>query len=488
MSLQITATDMFCGAGGTSSGVKKAGAEVKMAMNHWEMAIETHNTNHPEADHDCADISATNVRRYPSTTILCASPECTNHSLAKGRKKSRGQMNMFAPAEDPEAVRSRATMWDIPRFAEFHEYQTIIVENVVDVRDWAMWNPWLMAMHALGYKHKCLYLNSMFFHPCPQSRDRIYIVFWKKGNKAPNLEFRPVGPCPNCGDQECVQVWKRKNRQFGRYGRNGQYLYHCSKCGTAITPYYYCALNAIDFTVPITRIGDRKRPLVQKTIDRIQHGLNAYKGKELRLQQGERGWHVSTVPAIASDAYDATPRDITMPLSAQTTRQDKNLMLPPAIVTLRRNSNTKAIDKALTTITAGAINHALLMGNYTPGWARALDKPTGTMTTIPQQSLVTTKALSSFLSYYYGKQQQAYMSAAIGTVTTRDRAALVMPDIKVEDCYYRVLKPHEVQVAMAFSDDYIILGNSRQKVKQLGNAVTPPVMEWIIKRVIEALA
>lgn len=40
---------------------------------------------------------------------------------------------------------------------------------------------------------------------------------------------------------------------------------------------------------------------------------------------------------------------------------------------------------------------------------------------------------------------------------------------------------------MSFDDNYIILGNSREKVKQLGNAVTPPVMEWIIGRCIESL-
>lgn len=41
---------------------------------------------------------------------------------------------------------------------------------------------------------------------------------------------------------------------------------------------------------------------------------------------------------------------------------------------------------------------------------------------------------------------------------------------------------------MAFSDDYIVLGNGRQKVRQLGNAVTPPVMEWIVKCCVKSLA
>jgi len=46
----VTVTDGFCGAGGSSTGARNAGAEVRMAINHWSLAIETHNTNHPETD------------------------------------------------------------------------------------------------------------------------------------------------------------------------------------------------------------------------------------------------------------------------------------------------------------------------------------------------------------------------------------------------------------------------------------------------------
>lgn len=116
----LTATDQFCGAGGSTSGAKKAGVEVKMALNHWELAIETHNTNHPDTHHDCTDVQACDPRRYPSTDILITSPECTNHSLAKGKKrKNRGQLDIFGSSElDAVSERSRATMWDVPRFAQ----------------------------------------------------------------------------------------------------------------------------------------------------------------------------------------------------------------------------------------------------------------------------------------------------------------------------------------------------------------------------------
>lgn len=247
----LTVTDQFCGAGGSSLGAEAAGMELKLALNHWARAIETHNANFPHAAHDCTDISACNPRRYASTDILITSPECTNHSVAKGRSKAQQlQPDLFGHNQiDPAEERSRATMWDVPRFAEFHNYNMIVVENVVDARQWVMWDAWLHAMALLGYDHKCVYFNSMHAFPTPQSRDRMYVVFWKKKNKAPDLNFRPLAYCSSCGkDVASVQVWKNMQRKFGRY--RTQYIYMCADCQLAVEPYYYCAANAIDWSIP----------------------------------------------------------------------------------------------------------------------------------------------------------------------------------------------------------------------------------------------
>src|SRR5262245_11786131 len=71
-----TALDLFCGAGGSSTGLAQAGVSVVLAANHWRLAVEVHQLNHPETAHDCADISAVDPRRYPATDILWGSPEC----------------------------------------------------------------------------------------------------------------------------------------------------------------------------------------------------------------------------------------------------------------------------------------------------------------------------------------------------------------------------------------------------------------------------
>lgn len=52
---------MFCGAGGSSTGAKRAltdlGIEHEIvAVNHWDIAIATHSANHPTARHICSNV------------------------------------------------------------------------------------------------------------------------------------------------------------------------------------------------------------------------------------------------------------------------------------------------------------------------------------------------------------------------------------------------------------------------------------------------
>lgn len=62
---------------------------------------------------------------------------------------------------DEAAERSRATMWDVVRFAEPHRYRAIVVENVAAAARWELWEAWRHALAALGYQLKVVYLNSM---------------------------------------------------------------------------------------------------------------------------------------------------------------------------------------------------------------------------------------------------------------------------------------------------------------------------------------
>ena len=50
-----------------------------------------------------------------------------------------------------------------------------------------------------------------------------------------------------------------------------------------------------------------------------------------------------------------------------------------------------------------------------------------------------------------------------------------------------MLEPAEIQAAMAFHDDYMVLGTRRERVRQLGNGVTPPAAEFLISAVVDSL-
>lgn len=488
----LTVTDQFCGAGGSSQGVRRAarkinGLELKLAMNHWKLAVDTHNTNFPEAIHECTDISAADPRRYPSTDILITSPECTNQSGAKGKKKAKAQMDLFKTGKlDAAAERSRATMWDVPRFAEYHKYNAIIVENVVEARDWIMWSSWLHAMHSLGYNHKCVYLNSMHAHPTPQSRDRMYVVFWKKGNRAPMLEYMPLSHCPKCSKNvHAIQSWKRPDRPYGKY--RTQYVYCCPVDGTVVEPYYYAAINIIDWSDKGKRIGDRRKPLAPNTRRRVDHGLTKYN----RLPFITNDQQTTGVDCRVRGMLEATQ-------TASTNCGFKIVSPPPFIVKLEHASNsnssyTKTIEETIQTQTVtqsmGLVSPPFLVANKGQSLSHSIAEPARGFTTTSDRGLVTTESWNSFIaSYYGGSDCVSHITSVIGTQTTHERSALVTyQKPQIEDCYYRMLKPHEIKLGMAFDKDYIVLGTSKDQVKQLGNAVTPPAMEWLIERVVESL-
>ena len=521
----LTVTDQFCGAGGSSTGASMVdGVEIRLALNHWDLAIETHNANFPDTDHDCTDISACDPRRYPATDILITSPECTNHSLAKGKmRKYQAQLELFGKVTiDPAEERSRATMFDVPRFAEFHDYNFVVVENVVDARNWRLFDAWTHAMTLLGYDYRIVYYNSQFAHPTPQSRDRMYVVFWKRGNPSPNLDLRPPAYCGHCvKDVESVQSWKNPHkRRWGRYQK--QYVYCCPECAGEVTPYYYAALNCIDWSLPAERIGDRKRPLKEKTLARIRYGLEVYGDKPLVVT----GRYTSGLGCRVKDA-------LTTPLPTQPGDASHAILSPFMIETgyghsgdNRSVSGVAPMPTQTTRQTIGLVAPGFLSKQYSGQQHHAvmLDEPTGAITTIDHHALVgvpsafiaelhgTSKArgideplmcvaaggnhhalisTDAFLTYYYGGSHQATrVDEPVRTLTSVARAGLVQPEgdpPSVEDCIFRMLQPHEIQAAMAFPGDYQVLGNKRQQVRQLGNAVTPPVMKSLIERCVETL-
>ena len=445
----LTMTDLFCGAGGSSTGaISVPGVSVRMAANHWTLAIETHNTNHPTTDHACADISQVDPRLFPRTDILWASPECTNHSVAKGVKRNLDATpDLFGEVlPDAAADRSRATMWDVPRFAEHHQYKAIITENVVDAAKWIMFPAWLQAMELLGYRHRIVYLNSMHAQaaglPAPQSRDRMYVVFWLKGNAEPDLDHwtRPTAYCSTCDETvTAIQGWKKPS-PWGRY--RTQYVWRCprSKCrNSVVEPGWLPAAAAIDWTIKGQRIGDRTKPLAPKTLARIEAGLAKFSNTPFLSQFRERVRN-----------------------------------LDPAT-------------EPLTTIVADGANHGLIQpGLLVPVEGR--DGKEARMASEPMRTM-TTRNETAFVVPLRANNTPKSVTEPYDTFAANgNHHALAQAETpKLEDCLFRMLEPQEIARGMAFPDGYSILGNKREQVRQAGNAVTPPAARDLVSAVADSL-
>ncbi len=546
--VNLTITDLFCGAGGSGLGARAAGFELVIAANHWALAIETHAANFPNTEHDLADISQVDPRRYPFTDVLWGSPECTNHSQARGvSRHAQSQPDLFGETLPSEAAeRSRATMWDIPRFAEHHHYKAIIVENVVEATKWVMFPAWLQAMDLLGYDHEIVSLNSMHAQAtkaprAPQSRDRIYVVFWRKGQRRPDVRPKPFAWCERCAkDVQSMQAWKN-GRTVGKYRQ--QYVYVCTQ-GHQVEPYALAAAAAIDWSMHGQRIGDRNKPLSDKTRARIAAGIEKFWRPMTFEANGNtfvrtgangkpayaRAWPVDqptatlttsetralivpyrnksnarpasepmhTMTCIDSAALivpvegrdGKTAQSTKEPLRTMTTRAETALVVP-----LRTHGVASSAESApIKTIVAGNVGHALVEPSNPDAFiaelrgggstARSVEDPLATVTASGNHHMLVRHNGDG------GAQpgwQCTLTSEPARTLTTAGHQSLVSIEEEVDDATFRMLEPHEIQAAMAFGADYIVLGNRREKVRQLGNGVTPPAAEFLLRAIADSL-
>jgi DNA (cytosine-5)-methyltransferase 1 len=493
--LTLTITSLFCGAGGDAQGAEAVpGVQVRMAANHWKLAVDTHASNFPHADHDVANISLTPPQRYPRTDLLWASPECTKVSQANGKRKNHdAQPDLFGEVlPDEAAARSRATMWDVLRFAEVHHYRGGVVENVVQQRDWVLWPAWVEGLRNLGYEHRVVYMNSMFAQgaglPAPQSRDRLYVVFWRAGERRPDLErwAQPTAFCDSCAaDVRAFQSWKRLDRQRGKYRE--QYVWRCPTCQTEVYPGVLPAATVIDWSDTGERIGDRLSP---NTRARIRAGLARY-GRPVHLEAAGntferpgyfRAWPVDqpfkTMHTTASKGvacppllvpsggtWNDRPALATQPFRTRTTRENEGLACHPAAMIMRNNSTDNDQQHWPCTSVSDAFR---------------------TLTTGGHQSLIRW----DHLIYDYNTDARNPLRPVrepMSTQTTIEGDGLVGPELSLEDCTFRMVKPGEIQGAMAFGRDYVVLGKRREVIRQLGNAVTPPAARDLIAALAEAV-
>ncbi|WP_287644323.1 DNA cytosine methyltransferase [Bacteroides sp.] len=191
--------DLFCGAGGTSTGVESARidgeqcAKVIACVNHDTNAIASHAANHPEALHFTEDIRTLELSpllehlkkskvQYPSASVvLWASLECTNFSKAKG-----GQ---------PRDADSRTLAEHLFRYIEAIDPDYIQIENVEEFMSWGPmdengkplsmqkgkdYTKWVRSVKNHGYNFKHRIMNAADYGAYT-SRKRFFGIFAKHG-------------------------------------------------------------------------------------------------------------------------------------------------------------------------------------------------------------------------------------------------------------------------------------------------------------------
>ena len=178
---QIRVFDIFCGAGGSSCGAAQAGGRIIGGLDLWNHACDTFQSNFPKAETFNTRLSARSPLKSVASKIgqvdlLLASPECTNHSVARGNR--------------PRSEESRETAFQVIRFARLLEPRWIVVENVTSMENWHAYGRWLDQLHAAGYRTRSLKLNAQDFG-VPQSRRRLFVIADRKRQPDP-LDPPPI--------------------------------------------------------------------------------------------------------------------------------------------------------------------------------------------------------------------------------------------------------------------------------------------------------
>jgi DNA (cytosine-5)-methyltransferase 1 len=157
--------DIFCGGGLSSAGAHVAGAEIVAGIDMWNVATSTFKHNFPQATAKTGRLENINPLQLRDEVgdidLLLASPECTNHTCAKGSA--------------PRSEESRATAMQTLRFAEVFRPRWIVMENVVHMRPWTRYQELKSKLQGLGYRLTEEVLDASDFG-VPQRRKRLFVI------------------------------------------------------------------------------------------------------------------------------------------------------------------------------------------------------------------------------------------------------------------------------------------------------------------------
>lgn len=450
MGAKAVIVDHFCGAGGESTGIVQAlnemGIQFEMnAHNHWEKAIETHSQNHPYARHNepgvgIEELDPTEWVPGGRVAFMWASPECTHHSVARGGR--------------PRSDQSRATAMHIIKWAQELYIERIVVENVPEFLGWGpigadgqplksrkgeTFRAWVGMLESLGYRVDWRILRAADYGD-PTTRRRLFVQA-VRGNK--KIRW------PEPTHSEAPEIFNHRP--------------------------WVPARDVIDWSIESQSIFERKKPLADATIDRIEAGIKKY-------------WGEMATPFLTVLRGTGTARGLDQPLPAITAggqhlglvqpfltkfhggNPDRNHLLSAPVPTLDCSNRIGLVEPFI-----------YASGHRSSVRVSSINEPLSTVVTKAEHCLV-----EPLIMEYYGNGDMKPVSRPLATVTCRDRFALIDGNPYQLDIRFRMLQPHELSAAQGFPKDYWFSGTKSDQVKQIGNAVPCGVARAITKAMFAA--
>lgn len=370
--------DLFCGAGGTSSGVEKAFAngekcaEVIACVNHDPNAIASHAANHPHTLHFTEDIRTLELsplithlknkkRENPGAlVVLWASLECTNFSRAKG-----GQ---------PRDADSRTLAEHLFRYIEALNPDYIQIENVEEFMCWGE----LDANGKPVSKDK----GSSYLRWVRHVRQYGYDFDWRILNAAD------------------YGAYTSRKRFFGQFARHGLPIAfpvqtHAREvednCLFKVYEKWKPVREVLDLEDEGSSIFEKKKPLCERTLERIYAGLVKF------VAGGKKHYENYLVRYNTVNPKD-TVKSIEDPCGVVTT---ENRFAKVKVNFLSKQFSGRPEDKNISIERpAGSIttvdHHAFITAYYGNGFNQTIEKPSPTVTTKERFGLVNPKFIVNY--------------------------------------------------------------------------------------------
>lgn len=523
---QLLYIDLFCGAGGTSTGVELARlhgekcARVIACVNHDENAIASHAANHPETLHFTEDIRTLDITPLAERAhkelaadpdaklVLWASLECTNFSKAKG-----------GLPRDPD---SRTLAEHLFRYIERLAPDYIYIENVREFMSWGdldekgkpvsydkgrCYMKWVNQVCKYGYSYDHRLLNSANFGAIT-SRERLFIIFSRKG---------------------LPTAWP-----VATHSKNGgSDLFGSLKKWRACRP-------AINLEDEGTSIFDRKKPLVRRSLLRILKGL------EKHIAHGKTDFILKYNSMGKSGAYQTPGTDEPCPTVAVQNRlgivkvhflskqfggtpEGKSISIeqPAGTVTTKDHHafitayygngyQTASLRGPAPTLLAKdklSLVQVFLDMKYRTGTAKSLDEPAGTITAVPKHNLIQCVRDRFLLNPHFNSAGSSIEVPCFTLIARMDKrppylvtaeygsAIAIYEDddevtkqIKVFMAYHgitdikmRMLRVPELLTIQGFPKNYILYGTQAEQKKFIGNAVEVTTSRVLCEALAEAI-